>query len=505
MLDRARDCAKLTIPYLLPEEGHTENDRLPTPYQGLGARCVNNLASKLLLTLFPPNSPFFRLMIPDALIEQLTQQLGAANFKTQIEDKLAQSERAVAAYIERNAVRVPAFKALKQLVTTGNVLCYLPPEGGMKVYRFDQFVVQRDPLGNVLEIIVREEVSPVTLSEELQAALSGTDKAPEDEASTDVKTVELFTRVVREEKKWVVSQEVGGVPVPDADGTYPLEETPWLPLRWTESEGEHYGRGHVEEYLGDFVSLEDLSRALVDGSTASARLLWLVDPNGTTDIRKLEKTPNGGFVSGKPENVQALQVQKASDFKVAYEQATKLETRLSYAFLLNSSVQRNAERVTAEEIRYVASELEDALGGIYSILTQEFQLPLVRRIMAQMKKAGELPQFAQDTVKPIITTGLEALGRGHDLTKLESFLQALQPLASEVMPYINIGDLITRVGTSLGIDMQGLVKSEQEVQQAQQQSMMMQAMQSAAPGVASEATKGIVNTSAAQAQAGQQQ
>ena len=50
---------------------------------------------------------------------------------------------------------------------------------------------------------------------------------------------------------------------------------------------------------------------------------------------------------------------------------------MSYAFLLNTAIQRDAERVTAQEIRYMAQQLETAMGGIYSLLSQEFQLPLV--------------------------------------------------------------------------------------------------------------------------------
>ena len=58
-LTRARDAAKLTIPSLLPPSGHTGHSKFSTPAQSLGARGVNNLASKLLLALLPPNSPFF--------------------------------------------------------------------------------------------------------------------------------------------------------------------------------------------------------------------------------------------------------------------------------------------------------------------------------------------------------------------------------------------------------------------------------------------------------------
>ena len=49
-LERGRDCAQFTIPTLIPDEGHTSTSRFSTPYQGIGARGVNNLASKLLLT-----------------------------------------------------------------------------------------------------------------------------------------------------------------------------------------------------------------------------------------------------------------------------------------------------------------------------------------------------------------------------------------------------------------------------------------------------------------------
>ena len=69
-------------------------------------------------------------------------------------------------------------------------------------------------------------------------------------------------------------------------------------------------------------------------------------------------------------------MQKFNDFRVAQESAQKIEERLAAAFLLNSSVQRDAERVTAEEVRFMAQELESTLGGVYSVLSQEFQLPL---------------------------------------------------------------------------------------------------------------------------------
>ena len=59
---------------------------------------------------------------------------------------------------------------------------------------------------------------------------------------------------------------------------------------------------------------------------------------------------------------------------------------MSYAFLLHTAIQRDAERVTAQEIRYMAEQLETAMGGVYSLLSQEFQLPLVKILMKRMQE-----------------------------------------------------------------------------------------------------------------------
>jgi hypothetical protein len=470
-LDRARECAELTIPSLMPKDGHSSASRLPTPWQGIGARGVNNLASKLLLALLPPNAPFFRLAIDDFTLEKLTQQEG---MRAKVEEGLNRIERSVMNEIETNAIRVGGFEALKQLLVTGNVLVYLPKEGGVRVFRMDRFVVKRDPMGNVLEIITKESVSPEALPQEIKDAIAGDDK---EDAS---KPLDMYTHIYRQDDQWIVYQEIKGAKLPGTEGKYPLDKSPWIPIRFTKIDGEDYGRGYVEEYLGDLKSLEGLSQAIVEGSAAAAKVIFMVNPNGVTDMAQLAEADNGSFVEGVETDVNALQVQKFNDFRVALDTVNTINERLSFAFLLNSAVQRSGERVTAEEIRYMANELESALGGIYSILSQEFQLPLVKRIMFQMERSKRLPVLPEGTVQPVIVTGMEALGRGNDLSKLNMFFQAAAQIA-QLPPEINKSDALTRTGSALGIDMKGLVKSEEqlqaEMQAAQQQQMMAMAME----------------------------
>lgn len=473
-LDRARECAELTIPSLLTKDGHSEASRLPTPWQGIGARGVNNLASKLLLALLPPNSPFFRLSIDDFALEQLTQQEG---MRAKVEEGLNRIERSVMNEIEANAIRVGGFEALKQLLVTGNVLIYLPTEGGVRVFRMDRFVVRRDPMGNVLDVITKETLSPEALDKDILDLVAG-----QTDGSTDAgaKTLDLFTHIYRKDDKWKVYQEIKGIRIPKSEGSYPLDKSPWIPVRFTKIDGEDYGRGYVEEYLGDLKSLEGLTQSIVEGSAAAAKVLFLVNPNGVTDMAELSEAENGAFREGVATDVSTLQLQKYNDFRVALETANQINERLSFAFLLNSAVQRSGERVTAEEIRYMANELESALGGIYSILSQEFQLPLVKRLMFQMERQKRLPTLPEGTVQPVIVTGLEALGRGNDLTKLNMFFQAAAAIA-QLPPEINKSDALMRTGSSLGIDMKGLVKSPEElqaeVQAMQQQQMMAMAME----------------------------
>jgi hypothetical protein len=243
-------------------------------------------------------------------------------------------------------------------------------------------------------------------------------------------------------------------------------------------DGEDYGRGYVEEYLGDLKSLESLTQSIVEGSAAAAKVLFLVRPNGTTRVKTLAESPNGAIVTGDDQDVSSLQLGKSQDFNVAQQTIQMLQTRLSRVFLMNSSIRRDAERVTAEEIRIAHQELEIALGGVYSILSQEFQLPLVEILMNRMAKEKKIPKLPGDALKPLIVTGVEALGRGEDLNKLGVFLQSLAPLGPQVLQEINVSDYIKRLAGSLGIDTEGLVKSEEQKQVEQQAAMeQQQAMQ----------------------------
>jgi len=110
--------------------------------------------------------------------------------------------------------------------------------------------------------------------------------------------------------------------------------------------------------------------------------------------------------------------------------------------------------------------------------------------MDRMSKTGRLPKLPKKIVKTTIVTGLEALGRGHDLNKLDSFIQgAAQLLGEDFSTYVNMSDYLKRRATSLGIDVEGLIKTEEEIQFEQQQAAQQAMAQQVAPNVATAAGK----------------
>jgi hypothetical protein len=491
-LERARAASKLTIPSLLPPQGHSGVSRLYKPWQSIGARGVNSLSAKLLLALLPTNTPFFRYVFSQLALKNLSKD---EKLKTEYDEGLSMYEKEIMAEIESGTVRISSFEAMQHLIVAGNGLLYVPSAGGMKFYKLDTYVVVRDGMGNVLEIITQERLSRQTVPEEMRTEVDA-------ECRDHEKSVLLHTCVKREDNRYRTWQEIKGIKVPGSEGNYPLDASPFIPLRWQKIDGEDYGRGHIEMLQGDLGSVEGLSQSIVEGSAAAAKMLILVKPNGNTKLKTVAEAPNGGIRTGDAADVTVVQSQKAIDLRVAKETRAEIKADLEASLLMASSIQRNGERVTATEIRMLANELESALGGVYATLAQEFQLPLVARIMAQLVKSGRLKKLPKGIVKPTIVTGLEALSRGNDLQRLDLLVEGVKEFGPEaIQQYLDLSDLFTRRATALGINHKGLIRGADEVAKMQQAAQQQALLQSVAPQ-ATKALGDMANKEPANAEAG---
>ena len=493
-LDKAKEAAKYTIPSLIADRSQKQSRRnvkiIATPNQSVGADGVNNLSARITTTMLPPNQTFFKFSMDKITLANQATVEGTekTKFEQDVNKGLSRIEAALLDYQEQSGDRVCVGEAIKHQLVAGNVFLVHDPKDGLRYYPLDRFVVKRDYAGNVIKAITEETVGyyalPKKIQEQVLLKILEKKSLKNDKSETRLEDEELtlYTRFKRTENNWVITQEVEGVKL-DTEGAYPLEICPFMALRYTAIDGEAYGRGLIEEYLGDISYLDTLSLAIKQASLAGSKLVMLVNPNGLTKIKHLSEARNGGFALGRIEDVQPLQANKYYDLQVAQAEADKIERRLNRIFVMKAAIQRQAERVTAEEIRIMAQDLEEALGNYYSIMCKEFQKEYVKITFHHMKKekGKALPDLVRDkAIKLTVTTGLEALGRSSDLNKLVTFWELMgkvAPAATQLGGKIE--PIAATIAASLNMDIDGFFYSEEEkaeqAKQAQQQSLLEKA------------------------------
>ncbi len=472
---RWEDYSGWTLPYLYVEEDATLGE-MQHDYQALGARAVNHLANKIVMTLFAPARPFFRLELTQAQSDQLEN---AGLSASDIETLTGKVEKEAMRNMEKVRLRTSVIAAVKALIVCGNSMIYFPKMAAdnrvdnSQVYNLRDYVVRRDMSGKLLQIITRDRRVAGTLPEELRLQCELKGHKEEDK-------IELYTGVTRQDDgKFFVKQELGDIGIVSNDfGIIPEDELPWIPLSWNLPRGEDYGVGLVEEFAGDFSVYSQLSESVLNLATIAAEIKILVNPMGQTDVKTLNESESGTYVHGRPEDIAFLQLEKMQDFKFVTEIMQQYERRIGGAFLLNTAVTRDAERVTAEEIRLQANELESSLGGVYSRLAEEMQQPLARMLV------GTVDSALRD-IDATILTGIESLSRNSEHEQMMLFLNDLtifNNVPDDMKGAIKLDDMAKILATNRGIEHDKFLKSKEEMQaeqEAAQQAAAEQEMQMA--------------------------
>jgi len=457
-LDMAVECSELTLPYLVTRDDNSTGKRqLLQPYQSVGAKAVVTLAAKLMLAILPPQTAFFKLQVRDDKLGETLDPM----MRSELDLSFSKIERLIMDYIAASSDRVVVHQALKHLIVSGNALIFMAKDG-LKHYPLNRYVVERDGNGNVIEIVTKELVSRKVLG----ISPPPTD-SPNGEYGDTEDDAEVYTCVKMDESSgsWRWHQEVDDMILEGSQSTAPKNASPWLVLRFNTVDGEDYGRGRVEEFIGDLRSLDGLSQALVEGASVASKVIFLVSPSATTKPGTLAKAGNGAIIQGRPEDVGVVQVGKTADFATAAQLAATIERRILEAFLVMNI--RNAERVTAEEVRLTQLELEQSLGGLFSLLTVEFLVPYLNRTLLILQRTNQIPRLPKDVVRPKIVAGINSLGRGQDNESLTRFIQTVaQTLGPEALvKYIDPSEAIKRLAAAQGIDVLNLVRTSDQLQQ----------------------------------------
>lgn len=501
MLERCEKYARWTLPHVFPDT--TEGDKeQQNSMNGIGAESVNFISNKIVTTLFSPHSPYFRLLIDDAVMEEAIAS--KALTKEDFETAFAKAEKDTVREQETSkGLRSSGTAIAKLLVITGNTLINYNTKGKpIKAFSLRDYVVKRDGDGKPYKMITRENKDFGTLPKKVVESL------PEDYRKTMSEKVkngedadtELFTeirRIVDENgvmtERWEVQQAVDDNDL-EPSGNYTKEKLPWIPLVWHLNRGENYGRGLVEDYAGDFHALTTLSIALVKGLAVLADIKFLVAPGALTDVKEYNESETGSFHVGREGDITSPQLSRGTDLGIINEAIDKYERRISRAFLNGSSNRRQAERVTAEELRMDARDLETSQGGLYSRMVVDWQTPYARLGLADIDM-----DIVESHVDIQIVAGMDTLSRSGDMDNFRWMLDdlaATQNIPDDIRAAFDPMAVLAFTAANRGVDQTKFSKTRemydadiQAERDAANASMMMQEGAKTAGALAVEGAK----------------
>lgn len=469
LLTRCERYAALTLPYVCPEDGYDEgSDELSLSLNSIGAQAVNSLTNKMMLAMFAPSRPFMKFDLPMGEKNKILKALNLddASFR----EEMAVAEKEAIRFLDSTGSRPKLYDLFNHLIITGNAL-KLNENNTMRVIGIKDFVSRRNVEGRVIEIIFRECVEVDELPEDLQQ-FAKTLK------HTDDNKVHYYRWWCWDGKKYIEKQYLDDthITLPKYNGQYKTEDMPAQHHVWRIADKRNYGIGHVEDYIGDYEGLDQLTEAEVNGAILASEFRWLANPGGMTRPEDIQRSRNGDVVPGQEGDLSLVNAgQVAGALQIVSASADKYIRRIGQGFLLTSAVQRDAERVTAEEIRLLANELETGLGGIYSRLAIDLQLPIAYWLMKNVDSGV----FKGSDFKPVIVTGLDALSRNGDLENMQLFLGDVAQITSmppEVQQYLKLDTIFSALAAGRGLRSSDFINKQSEVDQrnAEAQAQMQQ-------------------------------
>lgn len=468
-LTRCERYAAWTLPMIFPPEGIDDSDEMSTDYQSLGAKLVNSLANKLSLAMFAPSRPFFRLRIAESVRQVLKEKYKKDD--PTIDVALSLTAKEGMQTIERAAARPVIIRGMKQLIITGNTCIYRSKEKGnlrLRTYGLRNYVVQRDVQGNPIELIVRDTSTLGAMPTQVQHAY----RLQYPDAKDDTKVSLYNWCILQPSGAWKCKQYIEEIALSGTDSQYKATDFPYAVLVWDLAENRHYGNGLVEQYQGDFHGMTTLNAAYLSGLAEMCRIIHLADPTGDVNVKEFEQALSGDVIAGREKDITTPDLGgKARDYATVQAKLSAIERSLAEAFLYAQAAVRDAERVTAEEVRLIQRELESAFGGIYSQLATDFQAWLAQSILKELK----LP-FEGD-ITPVLITGIDAMSANGDLENMQLFLNDLAGIATIpplVQERINMDGIIKVLAGFRQVEFYKFLLDEKEVVAKQQRAIQAQ-------------------------------
>ncbi len=482
--------AYYTIPSIFPRDDNDDNSQGVGMLDSHGSAVANHFANKLVSTMFSPNRPFFRLSpasdsktateIEDAQDNDADPdgQAQATALLNGFRTKATRMEKKAVAYLEKISYRTAAVEMAKLIVITGDGVIKNPNDGRTpSVYNMKDYVCLKDNEGQDMILIVVDAKAFGAFSHDIQEKLRASTNKTTYLPTTNVS---IYTKYeLQMDGRYAITQATDEVDLlHDEEVLVTKEDMPHTHLSWNLHRNENYGRGLVEDFAGSFHMIDAVSRTMAQLTARIASQKILVDPQSGIDVEELNRADSASYVSGRADGISTESLVNTQDILALDQIMEGHKRQISAAFLYGSGTTRQAERVTAEEIRESAAELEIAHGGVYSRFSSDWQ----QKAANESVKAVSGGPISKD-IDTQIVTGMNSLSRQGEMQAVRVWvedLSLLNAVPEDVRAILKPEKFADYTAIQRGVDhgafvmTDGEIKQKREAEAQQQQQMMAQ-------------------------------
>ena len=460
-------CAKYTLPQIYLEDSVRESGVEPEDLvigDSIGAESLNNFISQLSKIVFPIQGAFFRVDkkrgdTPN--IDSLSE--------TQQRDVYRKLEENAMEALYIRGLHAQKFMLLAQLIGLGDVVFKIPRErqSEMQVYDMNDAVIKRTRNGRLADLIIKENTEHRFLSDKAKRTLQLKGKKVYKEEDI----LALYTHVrLNSNNKFEVHMSVEDISLDTGLNFYACDKCEYNVASITLKRGSNHGTGIVQQYLPLIHKANVYADTNTDIAVAGSLVNWAIKPNAAIRPEEFAEREQGQPFAVNPDDIKAIVADVGNHLQITSLQYQAIVNTLQRVFLLPQAVQRDAERVTAQEIRMVAAKIEEQHSGLYAQIAERLQRPMAV-IGLDMVDDEDLIMY-KDEVEVKVVTAMEAQSRGMELDNMLASLgdaTIFNSVPPQVAERIKIENVMSTIFNNRNVDAPAYIKSTEEFNAEQQE------------------------------------
>jgi len=430
--------------------------------QSLGADLLSSLSSKLIKSIFPFGSSFYRLYMSD--IEDGNQE-DANNLLISLEEEILKK-------VSDIGIRAKLTTVLDNLLLSGNILLDTTGDA-LNYYRLDEYVVFRRESGEWYRVVIKKKIVVLPDDSTIYTKyIKGLDSIDNE--------YDFYIVIDRNDKEIsTIKEYIMDMHIIERDRK-DIENVGIYPIRLTEETGRNYCYGYAYRYLGDLIQFDKLSRISLVSSSVGSKVIHLVNPTShlANNLDELNQARSGDYIIGIEGDVMPYTSPHMYNLEWILGHLGTIEKRLSIAFLRGVGAVRDSERTTAYEVQMLISEMSEKFGGFYITISNGLQKPIFEFLVRLLKIDSKVGKNKQIEVE--FLNGVSALRNQEQIQKLQQ-LVPLEVIAQEMPRFISTEKVFKVYAKNLGLIATDLIKDKEEIaneeSEATQKAMMAQQLQ----------------------------